>query len=49
MIRAASPTLGRRRWRCALCVCFGFATTAEQAEQDFYAHYAAVHMIRESA
>jgi hypothetical protein len=33
----------RPRWRCALCIAFGFAATADEAERDFYAHYMTMH------
>lgn len=35
--------LGRWRWRCALCIEFGFTASKGAAESEFYRHYYTRH------
>lgn len=35
--------LGRWRWRCALCIEFGFTTSQQAAESEFWRHYYTAH------
>ena len=36
----------RWRWRCALCIAFGFAVSRDAAESEFWRHYHTTHKER---